>query len=228
MTLLTLLLSLFAICATGYAIWVTAAWSRFGHPHRPSLIAADPLLDSFIPDYDVVERHHITIAAPPDVVLSTACQLDLNRHPLVRLIVAARQFFLRAEPDPTARPTGLLEYTRSIGWGDLAFVPGREVVLGAITRPWEPNVVFQPLKPDVFRTFNEPGFVKIAWTLRADTRHDGRCDFWTETRAMATDDVSRRRFRWYWARFSAGIALIRRVMLDPLKRMAETRQRALT
>ena len=221
MTFWSLVVGGVLLAAIGYATWVYIAWTHFGHPSRPSLRAADLMLDHFMPNYDVVERHHVTVAAPADVVFATACQMDLNRHPVVRVLVAVRQFVLGARQASTTSPTGLLDYARSIGWGDLAAVAGREVVLGAVTRPWEPNVVFQPLSRDAFRAFNEPGYVKIAWTLRADTRHDGYCDFWTETRAVATDDVSRRQFRWYWARFSAGIALIRRAMLGPLKRLAE-------
>jgi hypothetical protein len=37
--------------------------------------------------------------------------------------------------------------------------------------------------------------------------------------------MARKRFRWYWARFSAGIVLIRRMMLWTLKREAERRAR---
>jgi hypothetical protein len=104
-------------------------------------------------------------------------------------------------------------------------MPGREVVLGAVTKPWEPNPTFRAIPPAEFASFREPGFVKIAWTLRADSRHDGGCDFWTETRAVATDDTARRRFRWYWARFSPGVALIRYLSLAPLKAEAERRAR---
>ena len=38
-----------------------------------------------------------------------------------------------------------------------------------------------------------------------------------------TDPTARTRFRWYWARFSPGIILIRRVMLGLLKTDAERR-----
>ena len=221
MTFLTILIIALFSFALGYAVWVYAAWRHYGRPRHPSLAAVDLPLDRFMPDYDVVERHHITIDAPAAVAFEAACNMDLSRHPVVRAIVGARQLLLRATPDATPRPKGLLAYTHSIGWGDLALIPGREIVLGAVTRPWEANVTFLPLAPDIFRAFNEPGYVKIAWTLRADTRHDGHCEFWTETRAVATDAVSRRRFRWYWARVSAGIALIRRAMLGPLRLLAE-------
>jgi hypothetical protein len=38
---------------------------------------------------------------------------------------------------------------------------------------------------------------------------------------VATDAAARSKFRWYWARFSPGIVLIRRLSLGPLRRDAE-------
>jgi hypothetical protein len=220
-TIVILLCAAVATFLAGYATWILVTWRHYGRPIRPSLAEADVLLDQFMPNYEVVERHQVRIDAPADQVLASASRMDLTGVGVVRAIVKARQLLLNAHDDKETPPMGLLDYTRSIGWGDLASAPGREVVLGAITRPWEPNVTFQPVSPDVFREFNEPGFVKIAWTLRADPRADGGSDFRTETRAIATDGTARRKFRWYWARFSAGVALIRWAMLKPLKRDAE-------
>ena len=98
--------------------------------------------------------------------------------------------------------------------------------MGAVTQPWEANVVFRPLPPAEFVAFDEPDYVKIAWTLRADPVDDNESIFRTETRVMTTDAVARRKFRWYWARFSPGIVVIRRVMLGLLKNEAERRATA--
>jgi hypothetical protein len=46
-----------------------------------------------------------------------------------------RELVLGAEPDAVARPRGLLDQVLSLGWGVLADVPGREIVVGAVTRP---------------------------------------------------------------------------------------------
>ena len=45
----------------------------------------------------------------------------------------------------------------------------------------------------------------------------------TETRVTTTDPTARAKFRWYWARFSPGIVVIRRVALGLLKTDAEHR-----
>jgi hypothetical protein len=94
-------------------------------------------------------------------------------------------------------------------------------VVGAVTKPWEPNPVFRSIPPDQFAAFAEPGYVKIAWTLRADPIDDGSSVFRTETRALATDPFARTRFRAYWSFLSPGIWLIRRMMLGPVKKAAE-------
>jgi hypothetical protein len=86
-------------------------------------------------------------------------------------------------------------------------------------------VTFRALPSSEFAAFSEPGFVKIAWTLRADPVDDDASIFRTETRAVATDATARARFRRYWAFASPGIALIRRLSLRPLKRDAERRVR---
>ncbi len=121
------------------------------------------------------------------------------------------------------RPRELLPLVQSLGWGVLKEVPGREVVVGAVTKPWEANVVFRALPPDDFAKFHEPGWVKIAWTLRADPVGAEESVFRTETRVVTTDRAARAKFRRYWAFVSAGIVLIRWMMLGPVKAEAERR-----
>ena len=135
----------------------------------------------------------------------------------------SREILLGAAPDDRPRPAGLVAEMQALGWGVLADVPGREVVVGAVTRPWEANVVFRALPPDQFAAFSEPGYVKIAWTLRAEPTSPSASVFLTETRALATDTAARERFRTYWSFLSPGIILIRLAVLAPVKREAERR-----
>ncbi len=210
-----------AAAAAGYAAYVGIAWSRYGHACPPRPEEQDPLLDRFMPEYEVAERHHIRVAAPAAMTLAAAQETDLQASPLVRTIIKAREVILGATPDDRARPRGLFREMQALGWGVLADVPGREVVVGAVTRPWEPNVTFRALPPDRFATFDEPGYVKIAWTLRAEPIGSSDSIFRTETRARATDPASRAQFRRYWSFFSPGIILIRWAVLRPVKEAAE-------
>jgi hypothetical protein len=181
----------------------------------------DELLDRFLPRYDVAQRHQIRVAASPATTLAAARDMDMLQSPVVRAIIEARELILGARPDDRPRPRGLLAEMRSLGWGVLAEIPGREIVAGAVTQPWKADVVFRALAPEEFAAFEEPGYVKIVWTLRADPISATHSIFRTETRAAATDASARAKFRWYWSAFSPGMALIRLAMLGPLKRDAE-------
>lgn len=216
----------FALATGAYASIVGVTWLRYGHSAPSAVEDADPLLDRFMPIYEVAERHHIRVAAPQDVTFAAACEQDLMALPVVRAIFKMRELVLGAQPDTVARPRGLLALTKSIGWGVLAEVPCREVVMGAITQPWHANVVFRPLAPDEFAAFAEPDYVKIVWTLRADSAGPRESIFRTETRVATTDAAARAKFRWYWARFSPGVVLIRWLSLRPTRREAMRRARA--
>lgn len=211
------------VAVAAYAGYVATTWVRYGHSARSDPKAADPLLDRFMPTYDVAERHHIRVGAPAEITFAVAREVDLNQSPIVRTIFKAREVLLGAEPDTATRPRGIVALTTSIGWGVLADVPGRELVIGAVTQPWQANVIFRPLSPDKFVSFNDPDYVKIAWTLRADPVNAAQSVFRTETRAIATDADARRKFRRYWSFLSPGIIVIRWMMLRPLKAEAERR-----
>ena len=214
------------VAAGAYGTYAGIAWWRYGRTARPHSYERDELLDRFLPEYDVVERHHIRVAAPAAVTLDAAKEQDLLQPALTRAIFKMREIVMGATPDRGEPPRGLLAATRALGWGVLADVPGREIVMGAVTKPWEANVTFHPLPPAEFAAFAEPGFVKIAWTLRADAIDETTSMFRTETRARATDATARARFRQYWALVSPGIALIRRLSLRPLRHEAERRAHA--
>ena len=212
-----------AAAAGAYATFAAVTWSRYGRTSEPRADERDDLLDSFMPKYEVLERHHIKVAAPAALTFAAAREQDLFGLPLVRLIFKTREVVLGAKPPDRAQPRPLLAAVQALGWGVLAERPDREIVMGAVTRPWEADVTFHAIPPAEFASFSEPGFVKIIWTLRADPIDDRASVFLTETRAVATDEHARARFRRYWAFASPGIWLIRRLSLEPLKRDAERR-----
>ena len=209
-----------------YATYAGVTWLRYGDA-GPSADPDedDPLLDRFMPRYEVVERHHIAVDAPAGVVLDAAREADLEGSWVARVIFRSREILMGATPDARERPTGLMDEVLALGWRVLAETPGREIVVGAVTKPWEANPVFRGLEPEAFAAFDEPGYVQIAWTLRADPAGEGRAIFRTETRVRATDASARARFRRYWACLSPGIILIRMVLLGPVKAAAERRAR---
>jgi hypothetical protein len=121
--------------------------------------------------------------------------VDLFAQPLVRAIFRSRELFLGASLMISAAPQVSSRPLNSIGWVVLAEVPDRQVVVGAVTKRWEPKFTFRGISRDAFASFTEPGFVKIAWTIRADPEGPIASICRTETRAIATDPLARAQFR---------------------------------
>jgi hypothetical protein len=114
-----------------------------------------------------------------------------------------------------------------MGWGTLLHEPGRLHVAGAVAQPWLADVRFTSLSADDFAAFAAPDMVKIVWTIEAEPVGPALTRFRTETRAVATDAPTRRKFRRYWRIFGIGIVLIRWLLLPAVRREAE-RQYATT
>ena len=180
-------------------------------------------LDPFIPTPDVRERFHAMIAAPASLVMDVAVNFDLESLFLVRAIFRLREKLMRAPPSAPRHPQGLLAETRGMGWGLLAEEPGRLIVCGAACQPWLASVGFLAIPAERFRKYAEPDQVKIAWTLEAEPLGPQTTRFAHETRAVATDDAARIKFRryWRWARF--GIVSIRLLLLPAIRRESERR-----
>lgn len=84
---------------------------------------------------------------------------------------------------------------------------------------------FRALPPDEFAAFDDPGFAKIVWTIRAEPIGAATSRFCTETR-VATNAESRKRFRRYWTLVSPGVRLIRRESVRLVRGNAEQRYRS--
>ena len=174
------------------------------------------------------DRHEAIVPASRERAFVALRALDVERPLVVRAL-----FFLRTLPErlrggvAPRRPRPFLESALEAGWRILGEDDGRELVMGAVTKPWEPVVRFRGLPRDEFVAFGEPGWAKIAWSIEAQEASDGiearvagpgRARVSIETRVLTTDAESLRKFRRYWAIFGLGIRLIRVVALAELRR----------
>jgi len=207
-----------------FGAYAALAWARYGQVD-PERHPRDELLDRFLPNPEVDEYHQLTVGAPAAITLAAAKQLDLQASPIVNAIFWLRAIpaLLRGEPYRPQGSRGIVEETLGLGWGVLAEESDREIVIGAYTQPWHQQVSFHPLPPEQFAGFNQPGYVKIVWTLGAEPLGPNTSLLVTRTRAAATDPEARKRFRRYWAPMSAGIILIRYAGLPLVKNEAERR-----
>jgi len=183
-----------------------------------------PLLDKFLPLWDVCECHELPVAAPAGRAFQVLRDLDVNRAPIVRALFWLRELPSRFKNRDRLPPLGrrsLLEDALSVGWTVLEEIPGQQLAVGAITRPWEAVVCFRGLPGPELRAFRDPGFVKIVWGISARPLEGGGSVLGTETRVIATDERSRRRFGRYWYVFGPFIRLIRRISLRQAKKELE-------
>jgi hypothetical protein len=212
-----------AFSAIAYGTSVAATWLRYGRFQRQP--PGGSLLDKFMPSCDVVERHETFVNAPSNTTFDAACSVDFGRAAIPRVLFNIREIVMRgaARNEPAMTGSGILAQAQAIGWGVLSNVPGREIIFGAVTQPWVAEPVFRALPPNEFMAFQEPGYVKIAWTLSAREAGSETSVALTETRAVATDADARSRFRWYWSLVRPGVVLIRWSLLRAVKSEAERR-----
>jgi hypothetical protein len=122
----------------GFGVYAAVARARYGHID-PQRHPRDELLDRFMPQPEVDEYHQLKVRAPAELTFAAAKQMDIQASPVAKAIFWLRAIpaLARGEPFRPLGPKGIVAETLSIGWGVLAEVPGREIVIGAYTQPWQ-------------------------------------------------------------------------------------------
>lgn len=187
------------------------------------------LIDRYIPDPDFVELRDLEVEAVPTEVLAAIKQTDL-RDPVISTLFAVRDL-----PNRLARRLGgragereHLSFTNipdvGPGWVKLDEEDGRELVLGAIGKFWRRSYGAVDFSAEEFAAFDEPGYLKLAVSSRAEPLGYDQSVLHYEARAEATDDEARRQFVRYWKVIGSGNDLIVRRALQRIKAEAEWRE----
>lgn len=170
------------------------------------------LIDEFLPEFDVSERHELAVRAPADAVYRALCELDLGRSRRIRWLFALRGL----------RRRGLtLSGLTRLGFVRLGERPGEELLLGIVGRFWTPSGHLRRLDPEGFRAFAEPSYAKAVWNFSVVGESGGGAWLATETRVACLGPASRRRFRVYWAVVAVFSRWIRREALRLVREDAE-------
>ena len=210
------------VAAAVYAGNAALTWLQYGHP----VPVPSKLLDELLPNPEAVERHFKLIEAPADVVFDECRNAHLMDTTTARALIRLRALLMGGRSDEEQPPGRLVEQMTALGWTVLGEVPGRELVLGVAAKPWQADAGFHRVD-GAFADFNEPGWVKIVWGMAVNGLSPNTAFVRTETRAVATDEESRRKFRRYWSLVSPGINLIRLAILRDVRAKAEARVRGL-
>jgi deazaflavin-dependent oxidoreductase (nitroreductase family) len=187
-------------------------------------MTAKLLIDQVLPRSDLAVAHAGVFRVPPQVCYQTARQLDFFQVPLIRTLIGLRGIPQRLVAALTGHRTAGAPARRTLRLGDdlaglgfsrLGETPGVELVWGQVSCPWTPLAASTaaPCTVEEFAGFDQPGFAKIAFSLRVDPHGEGTSVLTMETRVALTDDQSRRRFRRYWLLIGPFSTVIRRLAL---------------
>jgi hypothetical protein len=117
----------------------------------------------------------------------------------------------------------LMSQLTAAGFADLGQQPDREIVVGCIGQFWkitgnEQMIAFRNVEE--FTAFETPGYVKVAMSFLLEPENKGTLVS-TETRILATDEVAKKRFSWYWRVIGVGSGAIRRSWLKAIRRRVQ-------
>jgi hypothetical protein len=171
------------------------------------------LIDRVLPNFQFVERHAVTVPAPPAVVYRALWEVDFARSPTIRILFRARGLrprFRQGRHRMRARLNDFLD----VGFLLLGERPGEEVVIGTVWGRGKSTV-----DSVGYAELAGPGHVKVAMNFTVEPR-DAGTQLATETRVYATDPKTRRTFARYWLIICPFSALIRRRMLTLLQTAA--------
>jgi hypothetical protein len=181
-------------------------------------------LEEALPEYDVRERHSRWIEASAERVDEAVRAVTIGDMPLARILFRIRLAPARILGRAWKRrplDVSLIDHALDVSFGSLGDIAADEIALGLIGQPWKlaTGDIRRFQRPQEFVAFSEPGFVKAAMNFRFERKGSGTL-LTTETRVLATDPKSRRRFRRYWFVIRPGSGLIRRSWLRAAERRA--------
>lgn len=158
-----------------------------------------------MPEFSMRDVHRIAVQAEPELAYQRVRAVDLDEVQMVRRLrrwqtlpgrVRAWWQGRRKFGPATARIDDIVRSVEGVRL--LADGLGHELVLGAVGKFWLPGRQLQLVTPSAFRSFAEPGFGKLALSLRVTPRSFGGSWITVELRASATDPAAESHMRRAW------------------------------
>ena len=177
-------------------------------------------IDRHLATYDVRSAHATEVNASVAVTYRAVREMDLGKSVPILALLALRGLphLLTGKARPSRSIT--LETFLQAGFTILEDSAPTEMVIGAVGRFWRPDSGLLDVTPQEFERFAEPGYAKAAMVFTVE-EHEGLSLLLTETRVACTDASALRKFSVYWRLIGPFSGLIRRIMLDQVKRSAE-------
>ncbi len=172
------------------------------------------LIDEFVPQYNFHERHKTIIRARKEVVRRALEEWQPQDSFFWRLFLRLRGL---------GKPRGTLrEWAKDNGFLCLAETE-EEVVYGQIGRFWAVNerrALISPATAEEFRRFDSPNYAIAVMNVRLEPLDRRGTRVYTETRVRTIGPKARWLFRLYWLLIRPFSGLLRRAMLNGIRRRA--------
>ncbi|MDZ4278019.1 MAG: hypothetical protein U1B78_02655, partial [Dehalococcoidia bacterium] len=178
------------------------------------------LLDDFVPEYDFSERHETVVPAPKEIVRRALEEWRPSESLLWRLLLRLRGL---GSPRGTMR-----EWAESMGFLLLA-EDEHEIVYGQVGRFWElreRSALVSPRRLEEFRAVSDPRDGVALMNVLVEPIAPDRTRLFTETRVRALGAHARWHFRLYWLLIRPFSGLLRRSMLNGIRKRALAASRA--
>ena len=177
------------------------------------------VLDDVMPEYQFFEKHSVRIHARPEQVMLAVRQSTFGDMKSLATLLKIRAAALRIHDTGALQDKQVLDAFSASGY--LSGGNEHEVVMcgGANVHAGRP---LQLRALQEFADYRGQGAVKMAFNFRAEDAGDGWSTVTTETRVLATDDLTRRGMARYWRLIVPGSGLLRFQWLDGIKKRAES------
>ncbi len=173
-------------------------------------------LQRLIPAPHLLEVHRIDVAAPALDVWDEVRLGELSQPVAIRALFKLRTMASR-KSGRTAGPfrfDSMRSSAENPGFQVLSEEPLHEVAVGAIGKVWQIDIPFVHVADEqAYAAFSEPGYIKVAWSIRVLSRGSEKSHVEIELRVSATDEQSWRRFRRYFRVIGPFSRFIRRSLL---------------
>jgi len=176
-------------------------------------------IDEWLPHFQVSARYSTVVQASPGTTFAALASASFSSLTIVRSLMRLRGY--RLDNGQITTPD-LSEPGRRYGaFLELAAVPQQEVLLGIAGRFWRPDGgIVRGLTPAGFRDFHQDGYAKAVWNFSL-LPTTGSTRLSTETRVQTFGRSATLKFRLYWLAVGPFSGLMRRAMLQEVKRIAE-------
>lgn len=173
-----------------------------------------------LPNPRHVEIERIFVKARPEIAWNAARHFDASSIPWVRMLFDVRAIpdLVRGHtPEHQDRRIGVDQVAESgEGFKIIHETPCKEVVVGAVGQFWHLKIPFANVTAEEFRSFDEPGWGKLAWAIACEPFGKGSTISF-ELRTTAYDEASWHELDRYYDLIRPGSQIIRHSMMAQLQ-----------